>query len=459
MKDITFNFDVTTIRNNPWGSKVTRILNAALNSVEPSNALTHYVHRDGHLLVLSDRIYPLDEFERIFLIGFGKASTPMAYSMAKILGDQLSRGIVITKEGYRNSEIFSITQLQIFEAGHPIPDERGLEATRKVQDLLSTTSASDLVFCLISGGGSALLTNPATGLTLAEIQDMTNLLLECGATINEINTLRKHVDQVKGGGIVEMAAPAKVVSLILSDVVGDPLDIIASGPTVPDRSTYKDAMKIIDDYDLRARLPASIIKYLEAGLLGEVPETPKHEAFNFEDIQNQVIGSNYIAAKAAVEQAIIDGFHAQILTTFLQGEARIAADFLMTVLKQISISGEPIQRPACVVVGGETTVKIRGNGLGGRNQELALASVESVSELENVAIVTLATDGGDGPTDAAGAIVTDQTLEIAIKKNLNPNDYLSNNDSYHFFEELGDLLKPGPTNTNVNDLTFLFAFD
>jgi len=459
MEDIMFNFDAVSIRNNPWGSRVTRILNASLNAVEPSTALSHYVHRDGNLLVISDRVYPLDEFESILLIGFGKASTPMAYGMAKILGDQLNRGIVITKEGYIKPEILSIEQLQIFEAGHPIPDERGLEATRKVQDLLSTTCAADLVICLISGGGSALLTSPATGLTLAEIQEMTNLLLDCGATINEINVLRKHVDQVKGGGIVEMAAPAKVVSLILSDVVGDPLDIIASGPTVLDRSTYKDAIKIIDYYDMRAKLPVSIIKFLEAGLLGEVPETPKPEPNLFKDVQNEIIGSNYLAAKAAVEQAIIDGFRAQILTTFLQGEARVAADFLMTVLKQISISGEPIQRPACVVVGGETTVKIHGNGLGGRNQELALASVESISALENIAIVTLATDGGDGPTDAAGAIVTNQTFEMAMKKKLNPNDYLLNNDSYHFFEQLGDLLKPGPTNTNVNDLTFLFAFD
>jgi len=454
-----FNFDTATIRKNPWGKKVSRILNAALMAVEPSSALLHYVHRSGNLLKISDRLFPLDEYKNVYIIGFGKASTPMACSIANILGDQLSAGIVITKEGYIRAEIQSIKQLQVLEAGHPIPDIRGLEATHKIIDLLSMTTAEDLVICLISGGGSALLTNPATGLKLAEIQEMTNLLLECGATINEINTLRKHVDQVKGGGIVEIAAPAKIVSLILSDVVGDPLDIIASGPTVPDRSTFIEALNIVNDYKLRSKLPISIMNYLEAGFAGKVSETPKPDSPLFRDVHNQIFGSNYIAAKAAFDQAIGDGFNAQILTTFLQGEARIAAGFLITVLKQIAVYDEPIQRPACIIVGGETTVKIHGNGLGGRNQELALASVESVSELENVAIVTLATDGGDGPTDAAGAIVTNHTLEQASEKLLKPQEFLSNNDSYHFFEALDDLLKPGPTNTNVNDLTFLFAFD
>lgn len=302
------------------------------------------------------------------------------------------------------------------------------------------------------------MVSPVPGVSLVDLQEMTSLLLACGADIIEINTLRKHLDQVKGGGLARLAAPAKLVTLILSDVVDDPLDVIASGPTVPDQSTFQDAWEVLHRFDLLDRIPLSIREHMLRGLHGVVPETPKPGDTLFAHCQTVIIGNNRVAAMEALNTAQSKGFNSMLLTTTLQGEARQAGRFLGEILQDVSRTGQPLTRPACIIAGGETTVTLQGDGLGGRNLEVALSAVRVLDGLPSVALITFATDGGDGPTDAAGAVVTGETFDRAQEIGFNPEYFLARNDSYHFFEPLGDLLKPGPTHTNVNDLNLLFAF-
>jgi hydroxypyruvate reductase len=297
------------------------------------------------------------------------------------------------------------------------------------------------------------MTAPLPGIGLGEIQSLTAALLQCGARIDEINTIRRHMDQLKGGGVARMAAPARTLSLILSDVVGSPLEAIASGITAPDPSTREDALGIISRYGLEKSVSPQILFTLR-----EEPETPKLGNPLFDNVQNVLVGSNPLAAQAALEQASREGFSGQILQTDLQGEAREVGKSLCRDLRQNLRSGKPLSRPLCLVAGGETTVTLRGNGKGGRNQELALAAVRELAGLSNVMLVTLATDGEDGPTDAAGAVASTETLKQGQELGLFPQMFLDNNDAYHYFDPLGDLLKPGPTGTNVNDLTFIFVF-
>jgi glycerate 2-kinase len=302
------------------------------------------------------------------------------------------------------------------------------------------------------------LTSPVEGVSLQEMQYLTESLLACGATIFEINILRKHLERLKGGRLAQIASPARVISLVLSDVVGNSMETIASGPTVPDSSTYLQALHVLEHYHLMDEVPASITRYLKKGAAGEIPETPKPGDELFERVSNFIIGGNRQACQSALDQAARHGLNTLLLTTYLQGEARQAGGFMAAIAREIDVSQKPIPRPACLVAGGETTVNIIGDGLGGRNLEVALGAVRDLSGLQEVVLLTLATDGGDGPTDAAGAVVTGETLGRAIELGLDPDETLKRNDSYHFFEALNDLLKPGPTHTNVNDLTFLFAF-
>jgi hydroxypyruvate reductase len=300
-----------------------------------------------------------------------------------------------------------------------------------------------------------------TGVQLAEVQQLTGLLLGCGASINEINTLRKHLEQLKGGGLARMAAPATLATLVLSDVVGNPLDVIASGPTVPDSSSFGDAYAVLEQYGLTEQAPTALLRHLRAGVDGEIADTPKAGDPLFARVQNVVIGSNQQAAAAALEAARAAGMHTLLLSTFVQGEAREVGRVLAAVARQLASDGAdiaaPLPRPACVVLGGETTVTLRGSGRGGRNQELALGAVNDMAGLRDVALVALATDGGDGPTDAAGAVVTGETLERARGLGISTQLHLGRNDAYPFFDMLDDLLRPGPTETNVNDLAFVFA--
>lgn len=443
-----------------------RVLASAIAAVKPAQAVKRFLQRKGSYLQVGESRYDLQQIEHIWLVAFGKASLPMAQAAADVLGDRLSGGVVIAKSSFLSSPSVPgagelphslPASLEIIAAGHPVPDAGSLKASAAVSRLLAKASAQDLVLGLISGGGSALLTSPAADLTLDDLQELTGALLSSGASINEINTLRKHLETLKGGGIAQTAAPAPLACLILSDVIGDPLDMIASGPNVPDPTTYAQAYQILEHYQLTEKVPPRILSRLDRGRCGQIPETPKPGDALFEQVSNQVIGSNFQAAQAALSQAQAEGFHTLLLTTSLQGEARQAGRCLASILRQVRASGQPLPSPCCLIAGGETTVSLKGDGLGGRNQELALGAVADLAGLEAVFLISLASDGEDGPTDAAGAVTSGETLARAQALGLDPADYLAHNDAYHFFQPLGDLIRCGPTQTNVNDLVFLFA--
>ena len=451
------HFMTRSLAMHPWGGKVARVCSAAIQAVDPAAAVHKHMQLTGEGLQVDSMYIDLSEIKRILIAGAGKAGTPMVQAVAEILGERVNEGVVIVKQGYGGAANPG-SRIEIIEAGHPTPDERGVHGTSRMLQLLQSANEEDLVISLISGGGSALLTSPEGNISLEELQALTSLLLASGASINEINAVRKHLDRVKGGKLARVATPAHTVTLILSDVIGDPLDVIASGPFVPDPSTFQQAYNVLEKYGIYDRIPGSIKEHLLSGIRGEIPETPKQGDPIFDRVYNVVIGSNREAARAALSQAEDEGMNTCLLTTYLQGEARQAGRFLGTIGRQVADTGQPVPRPACLIAGGETTVTLRGKGAGGRNQELALGAVYELKGLGDVALVALATDGGDGPTDAAGAVVTGDTLARASIAGMDPGEYLRHNDSYHFFEALGDLLKPGPTQTNVNDLAFLFAF-
>jgi len=442
-------FSTHSFRNNPHGPGIQRILAAAVQAVEPGAAVRKFVQRSGKKLRIGNLEYDLEKIKRILLIGIGKAAPAMTIALQDLLGDRVCAGLIVTKYrpgGYSGS-------LTIQEAGHPIPDERSLLAGEQILSLLEGLDASDLVICLISGGGSALVTCPQVGISLEDIQVLTAQLLTCGARIDEINTLRRQLDRIKGGGLALAAAPAQLVSLIMSDVVGNPLEAIASGPTVANPTTRADALNILDKYQLRDKVPESILNILVSNLDKLLPGKA-----DFEKVHNLIVGSNLLAAQAALAQARLEGFNTYLLRTDLQGEAREVAHELCTHLRWAWQRADPVPHPACILAGGETTVSLRGDGRGGRNLELALSAVTDLADFPDVMLVTLATDGEDGVTDAAGAVVTGDSFARAAELGLQPESYLERNDSYPFFSALDDLLKPGETGTNVNDLTFLFTF-
>jgi glycerate 2-kinase len=419
---------------------------AALAAVEPGAAVRQHLRRQGDLVHVGDRSYNLGEYEHVYVVGGGKAAVPMAATVADVLGDRLTNGIVVTKVGHAGSGP-PLPGLRVLEAGHPVPDRNSVRGAQAIADLARQATARDLIVCLISGGGSALLTLPVEGLDLDDLQELTDALLRSGATINELNTVRKHWSSFKGGNLARLAAPAAVVTLVLSDVVGDPLDVIASGPTVPDPTTTVDAQEILDRYSIWPGRPVPF------------QETPKPGDAVFERVHHVIVGSNRQAAVAALERARQLGFNGLLLSTYVEGEAREVARVAAALAKGVRSYGDPIPAPACLVWGGETTVTIRGDGKGGRNQELALAAALALEGWPGVMLVPLATDGTDGPTDAAGALVTGETVARARALGLDPLAALMANDSYTFFDELGDLIRTGPTGTNVNDLLFLLVAD
>lgn len=436
-------FLTRTLSNHPQKEKIHKILNSAIQSVEPANAVRNFVQRDGEILKVNQQIYDLSSFDHVYIIAIGKASRAMSEEVSKILGSRLTNAYAVPKQIFLNGD----NRFEIIAGGHPVPNDHSILAGQMLKRACKKITANDLVFCLISGGGSALVTSPVNGIQLQDLQILTNLLLTSGARIDEINVLRRHLDEIKGGGLARMIAPAKMISLILSDVVNSPLETIASGPTAPDPSTLSDAMTVLEKYQLTKKVPKSILQNLYSG-----NETLKMEDPIFDLVQNVLIADNFLASKAAGKQAEKSGFKVVQLGNGWQGEARKVAVELCNVLKSYQ------DHHLCLIAGGETTVTISGQGAGGRNQELALAAVSELAGLQNVLLMTLATDGEDGPTDAAGAVVTGHTAELAVNAGLRVHDYLENNDSYHFFNQIGDLLKPGPTGTNVNDLTFLFRF-
>ncbi len=431
------------------------IFRAGIEAVDPERAVRKYVRRKGNRLFVGDRSYALDRFKRILLIGAGKGTAPMAKALEDILGDHLTEGWIIVKYGYG----MPLEKTHTMEAGHPIPDEAGLKATEVVLDQIRECTEEDLIICAFSGGGSALLPAPSPPINLDQKQETTRLLLDSGATINEINAIRKHLSRSKGGWLAKTADPATLVSLILSDVIGDRLDVIASGPTVPDESTFADCTEIIQRYDLVSRLPEAVAEYFRQGAAGIVAETPKVGDPAFSRVQNLIVGNNRGALLAAQEQAISLGYKTMILSSQIEGEAREVAQVFAAIGKEICQAGLPISPPACVLAGGEPTVTIQGKGKGGRNQELALACAISIDGWDRIFLLSAGTDGTDGPTDAAGAIVSGLTCRRARQADLNPYSYLLANDSYSFFESLGDLLKTGPTRTNVMDIICMLVGD
>jgi glycerate 2-kinase len=451
------SFLTHSIRRLPESDPITAVLQAAMQAVDPIRAVQNALSLSGDHLTAAGRVYDLRQYERLIVIGFGKASAAMAIGIDMILPGRITQGAVIAKHLPAPQEISRIHPVQVLPGDHPVPGENSIASTRQLLKYLKDTTRRDLVICLISGGGSALFTMPHEGIRLEDMQELTKLLLASGAEIGEINTLRKHLDQVKGGGLARLAAPADMITLILSDVIGSPLDVIASGPTVADTSTYGDALDILAKYRLVNKTPPSIMRVLQLGASGQLPETLKINDPVLNQIQNTVIADNSQAARAAVEQARSSGWNALLLTTYLRGEASQAGMMLAAILRQVVDSGDPISRPACIVAGGETTVTLRGDGLGGRNLELALGAVQELAGLERVLLVTLATDGDDGPTHAAGAVVSGETFERGKAAGLSPAAHLLRNDSYPYFAALDDVLITGPSGTNVNDLVFLFA--
>ncbi len=426
------------------------IFNAALAAVDPYHAVTRAVKIENNCLHVAGAAYDLDTFNRILVVGAGKAAARMAQAAEEILGDVIADGLIIVKEGQR----LPIKKIRQIEAGHPIPDEAGVKGTHEIITMLEKADGKTLVLCLLSGGGSALLVSPADGITLRDKQGTTDLMLRSGATIEELNAVRKHLSRIKGGLLARIAYPATIMTLILSDVIGDRLDVIASGPTAPDTTTFRDAANVIQRYNLMGKLPGRVETFLGDGISGKLQETPKQGDYCFSNAFNIIIGGLKQSIAAAQEAAGNMGYDTEIITSELRGEARDAAKTLASAARSRVQRGRPI----CILSGGETTVTVKGTGKGGRNQELALAFALEIEGTPGLAMLSAGTDGTDGPTDAAGAIVDGETATKARSLGLDPSSYLENNDSYTFFHKLDSLsgerhhLITGPTGTNVMDV-------
>lgn len=422
------------------------LINSTIEAVEPSSAMRKWLKAEGQRLGIED-------YEKVVVVGGGKACAAMAMALEQSLGERLTQGIVNILRGTMPRT--PLHKIKLVEASHPIPDELGVAGSRQMLELVRGLGQRDLVICVISGGGSALIPLPAEGITLSELQEVTQLLLKSGATIQELNTVRKHLSAVKGGQLARAAYPARVISLIISDVVGDRLDTIASGPTYPDTTTYSDALAVFKKYRLEEKAPPRIITRLMNGVKGMIPETPKAGEECFQNAYYKIIASNSDALAAGAEVGRAHGLNVHTLTTTMQGEARQVGEYLSDVAKGVYENERPVPKPALLLLGGETTVTVKGEGIGGRNQELALSTALGIAGLKTTTIVSFSTDGIDGPTDAAGAVADGFTIQRAEQLGLTPSGYLDNNDSYHFFKELGDLLITGPTGTNVMDVTAL----
>lgn len=435
-------------------ARIWPVLAAALEAVDPAQAVRAQVRRAGSTLLVGREPLDLDVIRRVIVLGAGKAGAPMAQAIEEILGDRIDAGCVVVKHGHSGPT----NRVAIREAGHPVPDAAGLRAGAEIRALAEGAQADDLVLCLLSGGGSALLEDLATPISLDDLQQATGLLLASGAAIHEINAVRKHLSLVKGGQLARAAAPARLVTLILSDVVGSPLDVIASGPTVPDPTSWQTAWAVIERYSLTEALPAPVAARLRAGLQGVLPDTPKPGDPAFARSTTLIVGDNAVAAEAAVVRAGELGWNPLLLTTFLEGEAREAARFALAIAREVQAHGGPVAPPACLIFGGETTVMLGSSpGRGGRNQEIALSAALALEGAQGIVLVSLATDGTDGPTDAAGGWADGETLARARQAGHDAHAALRRHDAYPWLQGAGALLRTGPTRTNVNDLLFVFV--
>lgn len=431
------------------------IIESAISAVDAQKIIKEIIHLHRNSLTIGKNKYDLDFYKNIYVIGGGKASYSMASTIEEILGDKLTGGIVITKYGHK---LKNLSKIDIIEGGHPIPDDNGIKGVNKILDLLKDIKRDDLIFVLLSGGASSLLPAPAGSISINDKRLITDLLLKSGANIDEINAVRKHISRLKGGQLASLLYPAESICLILSDVLGDRLEVVASGPTIPDNSTFKNAVDILKRYSIWNSMPRSVMNHLLKGLKGEIAETPKPANPAFKRVKNILIGNNKAAVIAAEKKAKDLGYNTMILSTFIEGEAKEIGKVFGAIVREISEDERPLKRMACVIAGGETTVTVKGKGKGGRAQEFALSASLMINGLKNVAVVGVGTDGTDGPTDAAGAISDGTTISRALEIGIDAREYLENSDSYHFFKKLGDLIITGPTNTNVNDLYMAFIF-
>lgn len=437
------------------------IFEKALERVDPVLMVRERMNIRGDNLEITGEnenlAFDLKAYPKIIVTGIGKAAAKMAAAVEAILEDRITDGAVITKYG----QGANLKRIKVLEASHPVPDESSISGAWQLHTMAQLACEKTLIINLISGGGSALFSLPREGITLAHLQETTKVLLECGANICEINCIRKHLSQVKGGGFARSAFPARMVSLILSDVMGDRLDTIASGITVPDTTTFAQALAAVEKYGIAAKLPVPVMDVLWAGSQNTIPETPKPGDPIFTKVSNIILGNNTTACRGAVEHARQLGYHSSLLTSLLTGEAREMAHFFASIAKDIRRGAAEIKRPAFIVAGGETTVTLKGNGMGGRNQEMALSLLVDVLDttgtLKDIFFLSAGTDGIDGPTDAAGAFVLPCIQKIIEEEHIHPEQYLEANDSYHFFQKTGTLLITGPTNTNVCDLQLLIV--
>ena len=427
------------------------IFEASLAAADPILLVRRSLQLDGAILQAGKRLYDLARYSNLYVVGAGKAAAKMARAVEALLGEKIAGGIVIVKHGHS----IPLKKLKIVEAGHPIPDPAGIKATEAIIRLLRRTQKNDLILCLVSGGASALLSCPLVGLNLQDKQRTTQALLNCGARIQEVNAIRKHISGIKGGRLAELAYPSTVLSLILSDVIDDSMDNIGSGPTAADSSTFADCLSIIDRYGVGDMIPLAVTTFLKKGAAGEIADTPKANNPIFQQVQNLLIGNNQLALVAAKEKAQALGYNTLILSSSVEGEARTVAIDHVVSGRDVLSSSSPVRPPACIISGGETTVTIRGAGLGGRNQEFALAAALEIDGLNGIVVLSGGTDGTDGPTDAAGGIVDGTTVQRARDQGLNARSYLERNDSYPLLKAVGDLLITGPTLTNVMDLRLI----
>ena len=431
----------------------------AVREVDPAGLIQSRVKKDGRTLTIQSPDIKISEdlsrYKQVIVLGIGKASARMASAMESILEGELFAGFVVTKYGHG----LQLRKIQVMETGHPVPDENSLEGALILSQMAGAADVNTLIINLISGGGSSLFCLPADGISLEDTRQTTRVLLASGADIDEMNCIRKHISKVKGGGLAKIASPARLINLILSDVIGDRIDTIASGITAPDHTTFQDALSIVRKYALEDKLPQTVKDHLVQGVQGKIPETPKAGNPVFRNAVNIILGNNTLAVNAARTTAQRLGYNARILSTTLAGEASEAGSYFAQLAKVIDSGKSGIARPAAIIAGGETTVTIRGKGKGGRNQEMVLAYAIELHRIfpgsSNIFFLSAGTDGSDGPTDAAGAFVTPALMEKMKTISAQAAACLMENDSYNFFQDTGNLFKTGPTYTNVCDIQIL----
>ncbi|HLZ33475.1 MAG TPA: glycerate kinase [Nitrospira sp.] len=428
------------------------MIRRALDSVHAGSALRRVVVKDGDMLTVGRRRYDLRRYERVVVVGAGKATAPMARAVEQVLGRRLHSGLVIVKYGHT----VPTKRIRVEEAGHPIPDRAGQAAAERLRALVSSLNVRDLLIVLLSGGASSLMPAPVPGITLADKQLVTRQLLRCGATIGEMNTVRKHLSNLKGGRLAE-STKATVITLILSDVLGDDLSSIASGPTAPDPTTYGEAVDCLKRYGIWVSTPKTVRVHLEQGSRGLLAETPKPRAPLFRRVHHRIIGNSQLALVAVTRAAREAGLRTVLYSPAMAGEARDVGFRFGALARGILAEKNPLARPCCIVAGGETTVTVKGNGKGGRAQEFSVAAAKAIAGLPNVWVAAIGTDGTDGPTDVAGALVSGETLVRARRRGVDLDSALARNDTYRALKALRSHIMTGPTGTNVNDLYLLFV--